>query len=56
MYAKIIAILSGAAVGSLVFFIVGFLVNAFHPTPPELMDPSTPEEVALRVVSTPAGK
>ena len=29
---------------------VGVIANAIYPTPPELMDPATPEAVAQRVV------
>jgi len=32
---------------------VGLIANAIHPTPPELMDPATPEAVAQRVAATP---
>ena len=52
---KIIAVISGAVVGSITLFIVGLIANAIHPTPPELMDPATPEAVAQRVASTPTG-
>lgn len=49
---NLFAILLGAIVGSVILFIVGFIANAISPTPPELMDPSTPEEVAQRVALT----
>lgn len=49
---KFFAILSGAVGGSLIFFMVAYLANLLHPTPPELMDPQTPEAVAKRVAAT----
>jgi hypothetical protein len=51
---KILAVILGAVVGSITFFMVGVIANAIYPTPPELMDPATPEALALRVASTPA--
>jgi len=42
--------------GSSIFFIVGFISNALDPTPAELMDPETAEEVVRRVQSTPTSK
>lgn len=48
---NIIAIIVGALVGSTVLLIVGSIANAVQPTPPEMMDPSTPEEVAERVAA-----
>ena len=50
---KILAVILGAVVGTIILFIVGFIANAIDPTPPELMDPASPEAVALRVASTP---
>ncbi|EAR00349.1 hypothetical protein [Maribacter sp. HTCC2170] len=47
-----VSIIIGAIVGSIVFFIMAFIANLISPTPPELMDPSTPEAVAERVAST----
>jgi hypothetical protein len=49
---KILAVILGAVVGTIIFFIVGLIANAINPTPPDLMDPATPEAVALRVAST----
>jgi hypothetical protein len=49
---KILAVILGAVVGSITLFIVGVIANAIQPTPPELMDPATPEAVAKRVAST----
>ncbi len=48
---KSIAVILGAIVGTITFFMVGVIANAIHPTPPELMDPATPEAVAQRVAS-----
>lgn len=53
---KILAVILGAVVGTIFFFLVGVIANAIHPTPPELMDPATPEAVAQRVASTPTSK
>jgi len=53
---KLLIALAGAVVGSLVFFIVGYISNALDPTPTELMDPETAEEVVRRVQSTPVTK
>lgn len=49
---KIIAVIIGAGVGTIIFFIVGTIANKIQPTPPELMNPSTAEAVANRVAST----
>lgn len=49
---KFFAILLGAIGGSLIFFLVAYIANLLHPTPPELMDPQTPEAVAKRVAAT----
>jgi hypothetical protein len=49
---KILAVIVGAVVGTITLFMVGVIANAIHPTPPELMDPATPEAVAMRVAST----
>lgn len=38
-------------IASIILFIVGMIANAINPTPPELMDPATPEAVARRVES-----
>jgi hypothetical protein len=50
---KLLAVILGAVVGTITFFMVGVIANAIHPTPPELMDPATPEAVAQRVASAP---
>jgi hypothetical protein len=52
---KILAVILGAVVGSITLFMVGVIANAIKPTPPELMDPATPEAVAQRVASTSTG-
>ena len=49
---KIAAVFLGAIVGTMTLFVVGVIANAIHPTPPELMDPATPEAVAQRVAFT----
>ena len=49
---KILAVILGAVVGSITLFLVGLIANAIYPTPPELMDPATPEAVVQRVAST----
>lgn len=46
---KILGTILGVVIGSLTLFIVGLIANAMQPTPPELMDPATPEAVAQRV-------
>lgn len=48
---KILAVILGVVVGTIIFFMVGVIANAIQPTPPELMDPATPEAVAKRVAS-----
>ena len=50
-----LAVILGAAVGTILFLLVGVIANAINPTPPELMDPATPEAVAHRVASTSTG-
>ena len=50
---KILAVFSGAAVATITLLLVGMIANAIYPTPPELMDPATPEAVTLRVASAP---
>ncbi len=50
---KTLAVLAGAIVGSVTLLIVGVIANAIQPTPPELMDPATPEAVARRVAAAP---
>ena len=48
---KIIVVIVGGVGGTIIFFMVGLIANAIQPTPPELMDPATPEAVAQRVAS-----
>jgi len=50
---KILAVILGAVVGTITLLMVGLIANAIYPTPPELMDPATPEAVAKRVASAP---
>ena len=50
---KAIAVVLGAITGSIVLLLVGMIANVIQPTPPELMDPATPDAVALRVASAP---
>ena len=45
----VLAIVVGVIVGNTVFLAGGAVSNAVYPTPPELMDPQTPEETAERV-------
>lgn len=47
----ILAVILGAVVGTITLLLVGVIANAINPTPPELMDPTTPEAVAQRVDS-----
>lgn len=49
---KILAIAAGALIGSLTLLLIGAIANTISPTPPELMDPATPEAVAQRVNGT----
>jgi len=50
---NILAVIAGAAVATFTLLLVGMIANAIYPTPPELMDPATPEAVTLRVASAP---
>jgi hypothetical protein len=52
---NLFSVVSGVVVGSMIFFIVGVIANIMYPTPPELMDPATPEAVAQRVAYAPTG-
>ena len=49
---SIAAVVTGLIVSNAVFFLVGTIANRLYPTPPELMDPQTPEATALRVATT----
>ena len=53
---KILAVILGVAVATVIFFMIGVIDDALRPVPRELMDPATPEAVALRVASTPTSK
>lgn len=46
-----LAVILGVIVANVVFFLGSVAANRFTPTPPELMDPQTPEATALRVAS-----
>ncbi len=46
---SLLAILAGVIAANVVFFIVASGANLLYPTPPELMDPQTPEETTARV-------
>ena len=50
-----LAIVIGVVVGNTVFLAAGAVSNAVYPTPPELMDPQTPEETAERVDAAQTG-
>ena len=50
-----LAMVVGAVVGNFVFLAGGVVSNAMYPTPPELMDPQTPEETAARVDAAQTG-
>ena len=45
----LLAAILGLIVGNVVFFLVSIVANSVYPTPPELLDPQTPEETAARV-------
>ena len=49
---RFLAVVLGVVIGSITFFVVGLIANAIYPTPPELMDPATPQAVAQRVAYT----
>ena len=49
MWRKVIAVLLGAFVANVVFFLVSMVADYLYPTPPELMNPQTPEATAQRV-------
>ena len=52
IWRNLAAVSAGLIVSNAVFFLVGMIANRFYPTPPELMDPQTPEATALRVATT----
>ena len=49
---KFVAATLGVITGTVTLLMVGVIANVIHPTPPELMDPTTPEAVAQRVAFT----
>ena len=48
---KILAVVLGVLVANVVFLLGSVAADRFYPTPPELMDPQTPEATALRVAA-----
>ena len=48
---KILAVVLGVLAANVVFFLGSVAADRFYPTPPELMDPQTPEATALRVAA-----
>ena len=48
---NILAVVLGVLVANVVFFLGSVAADRFYPTPPELMDPQTPEATALRVAA-----
>lgn len=50
----IVAVIVGLIASQAVFFLLGVFANRLYPTPPELMDPQTPEATALRVATAAA--
>ena len=48
---KIIAVALGVIVSNVVFLLSGAVANRMYPTPPELLNPQTPEATALRVAA-----
>ena len=50
---KILAVILGSIIATFTLLMIGMIANAIYPTPPELMDPATPEAVTLRVASAP---
>ena len=51
----LLAVVAGVLVANVVFLLVGFVGEALYPTPPESLDPQTPEETAARVEGASAG-
>ena len=51
----VLAVVVGVIVGNLVFLAGGAVSSAVYPTPPELMDPQTPEQTAERVDAAQTG-
>ena len=54
VWRNIVAVIAGVIVSNMVFLLLGMVANRLYPTPPELMDPQTPEATALRVATTAA--
>ena len=51
----LLAVVLGVVAANVVFLLVGFVAEWAYPTPPELLDPQTPEETAERVEGARAG-
>ena len=51
---KLVAVVIGVIAGNVVFLLVGVVAERIYPTPPDLMDPQTPEATALRVATAEA--
>ena len=51
----LLAVVLGVIAAHVVFFLVGFFAEWAYPTPPELLDPQTPEEMTVRVEEANAG-
>ena len=51
---KLLAVILGVIVGNVVFFLVSIVADRIYPTPPELLDPQTPEATELRVATAEA--
>ena len=48
---KFLAVILGVVVGNVIFFLVSIVSDRIYPTPPELLNPQTPESTALRVTT-----
>ena len=48
---KLLAVILGLIAGNAVFLLMGIFAERLYPTPPELLDPQTPEATALRVAT-----
>ena len=48
---KSLAVILGVVVGNVIFFLVSIVSDRIYPTPPELLNPQTPEATALRVTT-----
>lgn len=48
---KLLAVILGLVAGNAVFLLVSIVADRLYPTPPELLNPQTPEATALRVAT-----